>query len=324
MNVNGFAAIARSAIAKCDVIDWCAIGIWSTHESFAYIATLRTANILDAFSAGRTIGIRLTFECQATAFIVRIADVAVAAGAMESAFVVGANGARTAWSIATEINSRTLCVRIAAEAGLTIANWSMIFGCAQRLLAARLVHLARQFAQIFLAEFIRCTIGIGLAFDATATKLRITGETGFARAHRVMISRCTLGISTAQNTTFAGISTVRATVRIGDAIFVGQTILVRAASNLFRANVILTELEIGTTRVAMTRRLADALQTQLIADAIAIRCADGAADACIAYRPRRTLVVVAAVLNRDASEQRIAGGARLTGANADVIFDNAI
>lgn len=324
MNVNGFAAITRSAIAEGDVIDWCAIGIWSTHESFAYISTLRTANILNAFSAGRTIGIRLTFECQTTSFIVWITDVAAAAGAMESAFVVGAKGARAAWSIATKIDSHTLCVRIAAEARLTIANWSMIFGCAQRLLAARLVYLARQFAQILFAELIRCAIGVGLAFDATATKLRITNETGFARAHSIMISRCTFGISTAQNTTFTGISAIRATVRIGDAIFVDQTILVRATSNLFRANVILTELEIGATRVTVTRRLADTLQTQLITDAIAIRCADGAADASIANRSRRTLVIVAAVLNRYASEQRIAGGARLTRTNANVIFDNAI
>lgn len=62
----------------------------------------------------------------------------------------------------------------------------------------------------------------------------------------------------------------------------------------------------------MARWLAHALQTQLIADAVTIRGAYGAADTRIANRSRRTLVIDAAVLNGDAAEQWVAGGARLT------------
>lgn len=96
------------------------------------------------------------------------------------------------------------------------------------------------------------------------------------------------------------------------------------ASNLLCANVIHTELEISATRVSVTRWLAHALQTQLIADAITIRCTDGTTDACIANRSRRTLIVDATVLNGYAPEQRVASCARLTRTNANVIFDDTI
>lgn len=146
MNVNRIAAVAWTTIAEGDMIDGSTIGIRSANESFANISTLGTVSILYALSTGRTIGIRLALECQATAFIVRIADVSGATSAMECAFVVGADGTRAAWCVTTEIDRRTLCVRITAEAGLTVANGMMIFGCAQSLFAARFARLARQFA----------------------------------------------------------------------------------------------------------------------------------------------------------------------------------
>lgn len=212
VNVDRFAAIPRTTIAEGDVIDGRAIGIRSTYEAFANVSTLRTIRILDAFSAGRTIGIRLTFECQATTFIVRIANVSGAASAMEGALVVRAQGAGAAWGIATEINGRALRVRVAAEAGLAVANWTMIFGRAQCISTACLTLLARQFAQLLVAEFVRWAADVGFAFDATAIALRVTSESSLTRAQCVMIARCAFGIPTAQHTTFARISALRATV----------------------------------------------------------------------------------------------------------------
>lgn len=139
-----------------------------------------------------------------------------------------------------------------------------------------------------------------------------------------MISCCAFGISATQHTTFTRISAIGASIRIGDTIFIDQTILVGATANFFCANVVLAELEIGTARVAVARWLANALQTQLIADAVAIRCTNGATNASVADRSRWTLVVSAAVLNGYASEQRVASCARLTRTDADVIFDDAI
>lgn len=139
-----------------------------------------------------------------------------------------------------------------------------------------------------------------------------------------MISSCAFSISAAQHTTFTSISAIGAAIRIGDTIFIDQTIFIGATANFFCANVVLAELEIGTTRVAVTRWLANALQTQLITDAVAIRCTNGATNASVANGSRWTLVVSAAVLNGYASEQRIASCARLTCTDADVIFDHAI
>lgn len=146
MDVDSFTAVTRTTITEGDMIDRRAISIRSTNESLANIATLRAAGILNTFGAGWTIGIRLAFECEATAFVVWITDVSVAASTMECSFVVCTVSAWAAWCIATEIDGRTLCIRIAAKAWLTITNWTMVFSRAQRLLAARFSHLTRQFA----------------------------------------------------------------------------------------------------------------------------------------------------------------------------------
>lgn len=177
---------------------------------------------------------------------------------------------------------------------------------------------------MFVAEFVGWAVGVGFAFDATTITLCVTSETGLTCTQCIVIARCAFGISAAQNTAFARISAFGAAVRIGDAILIWQTVFVRTASDLFRANVVHAELEIGAAGVAVARWLAHALQTQLIADAVTIRCANGATDARIANRSRRTLVVDAAVLDWHTSEQRVAGCARLTRTDADVIFDGAI
>lgn len=146
MDIDSFTAVTRTAITEGDMIDRCTVSIRSTDKSFANISTLRATGVLNTFGAGWTIGIRLAFECEATAFVVWIADVSVAAGAMECAFVICTKSAWAAWCIATEIDGRTLCIRIAAKARLTIADWTMVFGRAQCLLAACFSHLTRQFA----------------------------------------------------------------------------------------------------------------------------------------------------------------------------------
>lgn len=103
-----------------------------------------------------------------------------------------------------------------------------------------------------------------------------------------------------------------------------QTILVGATANLLCANVVLTELEIGTAGVAVARRLTHALQAQLIADALATRRTNGTANASITNRSRRTLIVAATILNGHAAQRRITRRSRLTGTNANVIIYDAI
>lgn len=324
VDVDRIAVISRTTVTEGDVIDGRALRIRSAHESFANVAAFGAISVLDAFSAGRTVRIRLALESQTTAFVVWVADVAAAASAVERSLVVRAQSARTTRSVTAEVDGRALRVWIAAEAGLAVADGPMVFRGAQRLLAARLAHLAGQFADLLVAVFVRRTVDVVLALDAPAVALRVARETGFARAQGVVITSRALGVSAAEDASFAWIAAVRPAVRIGHTIFVGQTVVVAAASDLFRAYVILAELEVGAAGVPVARRLADALQTQLVADAVAARCADGTADARIANGARRTLVVDAAVLDGHAAEQRVAGSAGLARAHADVILDGAV
>lgn len=83
-------------------------------------------------------------------------------------------------------------------------------------------------------------------------------------------------------------------------------------------------LEFGTRRVRLTRRLADALQADLIANAIALRRAQRTAYATVADRPGLTLLIAAAVLHRHATEQRIARRFRTARTNTHVIFNRAV
>lgn len=199
-------------MAVSDMIKWLTIGIRAANNFFANIATLRFGATLNTFSRNGTIAIRLTFNSKTTAFVVWITDETISARAMECTLVVFAIGSRSAWGIATEVDGLATHEGITTETGLAVANLLVIFRRAEGVFAAWLSNETGDFANVILAEFVGGTVFVCLAFDATATSLRVTSEALFARAQRLMAASSTFGIATAKDATIARVSTIRATV----------------------------------------------------------------------------------------------------------------
>lgn len=74
----------------------------------------------------------------------------------------------------------------------------------------------------------------------------------------------------------------------------------------------------------MARLLAHALQAQLVADAVAAGGANRGANSRVADGSAGALVVVAAVLDGNAAQQRVSSRSGLARADSDVILDGAV
>lgn len=200
----------------------------------------------------------------------------------------------------------------------------MVLRIAQRIRAARFAQQARNPAHIPVALLVRAAVRIPFAFDAPAARLRVAHEARLARAHRRIAARRALGIATAQHTALARIAALCPAERVQHARLGRGAIAVAATAHLLHANVVLAVLEFGARCVRLARRLADALQADLIADAVALRGAQRTADATVADRSRLALLIAATVLYRHAAEQRIARRLRMARANAHVILHRAV
>lgn len=170
---------------------------------------------------------------------------AARAGAVESSLVVRADRSWAARRVATVVDGLAARVRVPAKAGLAVANGAMVFGRAQRLLAARFLVLAGRSADVFIAELVEGAVVVRLALDATAVGLRVAGEPRLARADGAVTPGHTLRIAAAKNSSLARIPALGAAVRVDYAVLVRQAVVVGATADLLRADVVLAVLEVG-------------------------------------------------------------------------------
>lgn len=326
--IQRIAIESTATAAQAHMILGHALRVPSAHRILAHVLALGLTQHRDARRIRRTVRIVHALHGRPAALVVRIADQTVLAAALEHTVRRRTAGARTARRLAARVDRLAVLARIAREAGLAMAHLPVILGSAQRIRSARLAQQTGQPAHVAVAQLVRRALLVLFALDRFAAHPAggrgIAGKAGPTRAHRLVVSSGAFGVAAAQHARLASVAALRPPVRILFAALRRSAFVVRPASHLLHADAVLAELELGARRIRLARGLADALQTDLVADTVPVGGAQRTADARIADGPRLALLIVAAVLNGHTAQQRIAGRLRVARADADVILHRAV
>jgi hypothetical protein len=189
--------------------------------------------------------------------------------ALEGAVGVLASSSRTARCLGAEVDQCAALKSISGESRLAVADLFVVVCRAQCIRAARVVDQARNLARLAVAQLVTGTVGVLGALDFLAAGgwiSKVALETG---AERLVVLGRAACITAAQGSR-AGVDTFVLTDSVDDAFFVVVALGVHAADQLLHANVVLAELELRAGVVGSTSGLANALDAELITDAITV------------------------------------------------------
>lgn len=206
-----------------------------------------------------TVVVRLALDRATAALIVGITNETKWTGAFEGATRIAATCAGSARRVLTKIDNIATHARIATEAGLTVANLTMILCCAERILAARLSNQAGNLAHVIVTALIVGAVIVGAALDLATARASISNEALFTDAVGGMRARHALCIASTGSAAKANRFTACTSVGIQQAGFILSAVTVNAALQLLGAYVVLTELELRARGIRLAGALADAL-----------------------------------------------------------------
>lgn len=276
-----------------------------------------------ACSMRGTIFVRFAFDGATTTLVIRITDKTGRASAFVRTARIATPSTGSARRILTEVDNVTTNARISTEAGLTVANLTMILGSAECILSTGLSNQAGDLTHVIVTALIVGAILVSVALDLAASRASIAEEAFLADAVGCMRTCHTLGIPATGSTSQADGFTASTSIGIQQAGLILATVSVDAALQFLGADVVLAELELRAGRVRLAGALADTLQAQLLRNTVAIAAAEWGADAVGTDAALRTLSVLLAVLQGYATLFGISGTARLAGTKSQMILHSA-
>jgi hypothetical protein len=251
------------------VVGGLAVGIRSAKGVGADVSALRRSTVTGTLGRSGTILISLAFDRRNAARAESVTDGACWAVALEGAVGVLASSSGTARRLGAKVDQRAALKGVSGEARLAVADLFVIVCRAQCIRAARVVDQARNLARLAVAQLVAGTVGVLGALDFLAAGGRVSEVALEAGAERLVVLGRAACVAAAQGSG-AGVDALVLTDGVDDAFFVGVALGVHAADQLLHANVVLAELELRAGVVGSARGLANALDAELITDAITV------------------------------------------------------
>jgi hypothetical protein len=251
------------------VVGGLAVGIRSAKSVGADISALGHSAVTGTLGRSRAILISLAFDRRDTSRAESVTDSACWAVTLEGAMGVLASSSRTARGLGAEVNQCAALKSVSGESRLAVADLFVIVCRAQCIRAARVADQARNLARLAVAQLVTGTVGVLGALDFLAAGgwiSKVALETG---AERLVVLGRAACIAAAQGSG-AGVDALVLTDGVDDAFFVVFALGVHAADQLLHANVVLAELELRAGVVGSACGLANALNAELITDAITV------------------------------------------------------
>lgn len=244
--VGGLAIVAAAACTLRHVALRNTFRIGATLQLGTDIAALGHPIGFGACGMRGTVLVGLALNGAATALVVRITNESRWTGALVRPPRVSATGSGSARSIPAKVYNIATNPRISRESWLAVANLLVVFCGAESILSARLSNEAGNLAHMVVAALVIGAVIVAGALDLSASRLGVPEESLLAEAIGSMGTGYTFCIPTTGSPTKANGFTLCTPIGITQTGFVFATFAIGSALQLLGANVIRTELELGT------------------------------------------------------------------------------